>query len=49
MNNLTEQQKSQALYHLIGERGLYVNTNFDIFTQKPEEIALAGGTGIKFL
>ena len=43
----TEQQKVQELYKLIGERGLYVNTNYDIFTKKPEVISLAGGAGYK--
>ena len=42
---LTEQQKVQQIYHLIGDRGFYVNTNFDIFTQETEKITLAGGTG----
>lgn len=43
LGNLTEQQKVQQIYHLIGERGFYVNTNFDIFTQETEKIALADG------
>lgn len=47
MNKLTEQQKVQKLYNLIGERGLYVNSNFDIFARQPEEISLAGGAGYK--
>lgn len=42
---LTEQQKTRQLYNLAGERGLYVNTNFDIFTHEPEWINLAGGAG----
>lgn len=42
---LTEQQKAQRIYHLIGERGFYVNTNFDIFTHETEDITLASGTG----
>ncbi len=40
---LTERQKVQELYRLIGDRGLYVNSNFDVFTQKPEEIVLNTG------
>lgn len=40
MTRLTEQQKVQKLYDLIGERGLYVSTNFDIFTETPEEIPI---------
>ncbi len=44
-NELTEQQKVRKLYSLAGERGLYVNTNFDIFTHEPEYIALQGGAG----
>ena len=45
MSNLTEQQKVKKLYDLIEERGLYVNTNFDVFTQKPEQVALGSGAG----
>lgn len=44
---LTEQQKIRKLYALAEERGLYVNTNFDIFTHKPELISLQSGTGYK--
>lgn len=44
---LTEQQKVRKLYDVLGERGLYVNTNFDVFSQKPEEISLAQGAGYK--
>ena len=47
MTNLTEQQKVQSLYNLIGERGLYVSSNFDVFTQAPEEVTLAFGAGYK--
>ena len=43
--NLTEQQKVRKLYNLIGDRGLYVNTNFDVFSEKPEIVTLAGGAG----
>ena len=43
MEQLTEHQKVQALYKLIGDRGLYVNSNFDVFTQKPEEVVLNAG------
>ncbi len=42
---LTEQQKVQQIYRIIGERGFYVNTNYDIFTQETEKITLANGTG----
>ena len=41
----TEQEKVRTLYNLIGDRGLYVNTNFDIFSEAPERIALVGGAG----
>jgi len=41
----TEQEKVIGLYHLIGERGLYVSSNHDVFTEEPERVALAGGTG----
>ena len=44
---LTEHQKVRELYNLAGERGLYVNTNHDIFTHEPEYISLQGGTGYK--
>ena len=47
MTNLTEQQKVQALYKLIGDRGLYVSTSFDVFTKPPEEVSLASGAGYK--
>ncbi|MEK6850035.1 MAG: AAA family ATPase, partial [Nanoarchaeota archaeon] len=43
----TEQEKVRTLYNLIGERGLYVNSNFDVFSQAPELVDLAGGTGYK--
>lgn len=43
----TEQEKVKALYNLIGERGLYVNSNFDVFSEAPEEVGLAGGAGYK--
>jgi len=46
-NKRTEQQKVRALYNLIGDRGLYVNTNFDVFPKAPEELSLSGGTGYK--
>lgn len=42
---LTEQDKVRALYDVIGDRGLYVNTNMDVFPEDPEIIALAGGSG----
>lgn len=41
---LTEWQKARKLYQLAGERGLYVNTNYDIFTHEPELIGLAHGS-----
>lgn len=45
--NLTEQQKVRKIFDLIGERGLFVSTNYDVFTSPPEEIALSGGAGYK--
>jgi len=42
---LTNQEKVRALYDVIGNRGLYVNTNMDVFPEAPETIALAGGSG----
>ena len=45
--DLTEHQKVRKLYNLIGQRGLYVNTNLDVFSQTPEMVALAGGAGYK--
>ncbi len=47
MKNLTEQEKVKALYNLIGERGLYVSTNYDIFTQKPEEVSFGINSSYK--
>lgn len=47
MNKSSEQGKVQGLYNLVGERGLYVSTNYDIFTKNPEEIPLQLGTGYK--
>ncbi len=44
MSKLSELQKVRALYELIGERGLYVSTNHDVFSEKPEEIAVLHGT-----
>ncbi len=44
-SDLTEQQKVRQIYRLIGERGFYVNTNFDVFTSETEKIALANGAG----
>src|SRR3989339_180449 len=49
MTNLSEQQKVQALYKLIGDRGLYVNTNADVFTKKPEEVPLGVGYKIPLM
>ncbi len=45
MKELTEQQKVKKLYNLIGERGLYVNTNHDLFTHGSEEVPF--GTAYK--
>ncbi len=44
---MNEQQKVQAIYRLIGDRGLYVSTNLDIFTEEPERIDLASGAGFQ--
>lgn len=44
-HRLTEKQKAKKLYAIAGERGLYVNTNFDLFTHEPEWIPLQGGSG----
>lgn len=44
---MTQQQKVKKLLHLIGDRGLYVNTNFDVFPEQPDEISLSGGAGYK--
>ncbi len=46
---LTEQDKVKMLYDLIGQRGLYVNTNYDVFTQKPEEVALNPGYKVSLI
>ena len=43
MTKLTELQKVRELYDLIGERGLYVSTNHDVFSEKPEEISVLQG------
>jgi MoxR-like ATPase len=43
----TEQDKVRELYGLIGTRGLYVSTNFDVFSEQPEPVPLAGGAGYK--
>lgn len=42
---LSEQEKVRALYGLIGDRGLYVNTNMDVFPEAPEAVSLAHGAG----
>ena len=47
MTKSQEQAKVHKLYDLIGERRLYVNTSYDIFTRKPEEVALVQGVGYK--
>ena len=44
---LTEHEKVRRLYEIAGERGLYVNTNFDVFREQPEWVSLAGGSGCK--
>ena len=31
MTKLTEQQKVHALYDIIGGKGLYVNSNYDVY------------------
>ncbi len=36
----SELHKIRALYDLIGSRGLYVNTNLDVFTKEPEKISV---------
>lgn len=43
MDKLSELEKVRALYNLIGERGLYVSTNHDIFSEKPEELGILQG------
>lgn len=43
----SEQQKVRELYDLIGERGLYVNTNFDVFSQPPEMVGLGNVAAYK--
>ena len=45
MNDL--QKKVHGLYHLIGERGLYVNTNHDVFLGPQKEIT-AGAANYRF-
>ncbi len=40
--DLSEQQKVHEIYRLIGERGLYVSTSFDIMTSTPEEVQVSG-------
>ena len=42
-DKLTEQQRVKALYNLIGDRGLYVSSNFDVFNEEPEKIAILNG------
>ena len=42
-DKLTEQEKVKRLYNLIGERGLYVSTNYDVFSERPEEIQVLAG------
>src|SRR3989338_9206173 len=37
-NSMTEREKVLKLYKLIGERGLYVNSSYDIFEEPPQEI-----------
>ena len=42
-----ELKKARAIYSIIGDRGLYVSTNFDVFSEEPETVALALGAGYK--
>lgn len=39
----TEQEKVHALYHLIGERGLFVNTNLDVISGDSESLEVLQG------
>ena|SRR3989338_8153497 len=43
MNNLKENQKVRELYRLISDRGLYVNTNYDIFEGPVEHVSFGVG------
>jgi len=47
MGDLNQRARVRTLYNLIGERGLYVSTNYDVFTKKPELIPLGMGAGYK--
>src|SRR3989344_1006652 len=40
-NKLSGREKVQRLYDLIGNRGLYVNTNYDIFSSAPEKVNIS--------
>src|SRR3989344_2009771 len=44
---LSEQEKVRKVYEIAGDRGLYVNTNFDVFSDAPEWVSLAMGAGYK--
>lgn len=44
---LTQHERVRRLYEIAGERGLYVNTNFDVFRETPEWVSLAGGAGYR--
>lgn len=46
---MTEAQKVQTLYKMISDRGLYVNSNFDIFAQKPEDVQVSSGYKVQLL
>jgi len=39
--NSLEREKVKKLYDLIGQRRLYINTNFDIFSQPPQELLVS--------
>lgn len=41
---LTEQEKVKFLYSTIGDQGLYVSSNYDVFSEKPKEIPILSGT-----
>src|SRR3989344_8148569 len=40
-NKLSGREKVQRLYDLIGNRGLYVNTNYDVFSSAPERVNIS--------
>lgn len=47
MQKSNELKKARTLYDTIVDRGLYVSTNFDVFSETPENVALAFGAGYK--